>query len=262
MKIIQVLSFVCIVSCAQITADNFSPTDQEKSLSAIQAQVRDMQIDVKKMLDKIKTSFSSKKISITKADVTKTIQSIEQTLKKITDLANRIQQSPTKNSAVVSKLHQLMENVFTLGNETNIMTELQESVSLLMAPLQNQQNPQQSMLDYLQTNFKNTSLDVQKNIYTQIGLSASPTHEEIMQQFSKITQDPSQSEQTKFRWRQMQYLMRQPIGKMMYDLWLQDKPGFNSVVSKLPKQELVQLYQYINVGYRQKVYELTDALKN
>lgn len=262
MKIIRILTLISIVSCNQINAENFSPTDQEKSLSAIQAQVRNLQIDVQKMLDKIKNSFNSKKVSITKIDITKTIQSIEQTLKQITDVANRIQQSSTKNKTVVMKLHQLMENVFKLGNETNIMTELQESVSLLMAPLQNQQNPQQSMLDYLQTNFNGTGLDVQKNIYVQLGLAPLPTQEQVLREFAKITEDPKQSEQTKFRWRQMQYLMRQPIGKMMYDLWLQDASAFNAVVSKLPKQELIQLYQYMNMAYRQKVYELTEQLQN
>ncbi len=241
-------------------AKNLTPTEQEKAFTTIQTQVRTMQIEVQKFLDKIKASLRNKKASATPKDATEILKLIEKTIDSIENLSQKIQASPQKNLDIVTRLHQLVRNAFTLG-EHNMMTELQESITILMGPLAEHQNHEQSMYGYLQRNFDGTGIDVKNNLYTQVGLPASPSHESIMHRYRQIIEGPFDA-QTKFIWRQIHYLMRQPIGMLMYELWINDKSAFNAVFAKLPKNELIQLYQYLNMKYRQQVYEISGPAFN
>lgn len=255
MKFIYITFLFSIMSLS-LAAKDFTLSEQEKAFTTIQAQVRTMQIEVQKFLDKIKTSVRNKKTSVTAKDATGILQLIEKTIGSVEDLSHKIQASSQKNTDVVNRLHQLVRNVFSLG-EHNIMTELQESITILMGPLTDQHH-EQSMATYLQRNFAGTGIDINKNIYTQVGLPASPSHDQIMNRYQQVIESNVDS-QTKFIWRQIQYLMRQPIGMLMYDLWLNDKAVFNAVFAKLPKNELILLYQYLNVKYRQQIYEIAES---
>lgn len=238
-------------------ASDFASSEQLKAFENIQTQVKNLQIDVQKTLDTLKKSFTEKKSLVTAPQIQSLLTKIQQTINTIENFVAKIKQSKIQNTAVIQKLHQLMKNVFSLGNETNIMTELQESVSLLMGPLQNQKEPDKGMRAYLQRNFSNTGIDLDASIYPQVGLPEKPTHAEIMNRYTQMIENKDIPASTKFIWRQLQYIMRQPIGMLMYNLWLQNKKAFSAVFSNLPKSAFVELYNYLNITYRQKVYELS-----
>jgi hypothetical protein len=65
----------------------------------------------------------------------------------------------------------------------------------------------------------------------------------------RVIQDPSQKSETLSAWRQVNYVTRQPIGMLLYNLWYNDKAHFEAVFLKLPKKEIVEAFQYLNVDY-------------
>ncbi len=226
----------------------------------IQAAVQKMNTQAQATLDKLKRTLDSGQLSITAKDITSLLATIQQTISQIESYAKQIEQDKAKNAQAIAQLKKLIEDELKLGR-ANTMTELQESFTLLMGPLENQKDPLASMLTYVQNNFKNTGIDISKNIYLQAGLPEKPTHQQLMTQYQKEVNDPAIPETKKKQWRQITYFTRQPAGMLMYNLWFFNKPGFTAVFSKLPKNELTQFFQYLSGGiYIMKLADISSSL--
>jgi hypothetical protein len=129
-------------------------SDEKKDFEALKTQSRTVQMSVSNLLTKTRLILSSNAkanargntILLKGTDVSNAIQSIKQVMQRAQALNGILKKNPAKNQDLIAEYKKTVEGIFKLGSSTNIITEFQESLSLLVAALEGENSPRTQLL--------------------------------------------------------------------------------------------------------------------